>query len=105
MNMIMKKHTGHLDGYAYIAVDVNNPNEYFSSNDFPLAVTLMCKGFELITLDKNETTKKYEFLFEQSSDMTSLIADYWVHRVSVDPLEYENYRKNLKARMYSFVRY
>jgi hypothetical protein len=82
MKMIMKKHTGHLDGYAYVPVDINDPSQYFNTNDFPLAVTLMCKGFELITLDRDDTSKKYEFLFEQSGGITNVIDDYWVHRVS-----------------------
>ena len=100
MNMIMKKHAGHLDGYAYLPLD-----DYFKTNDFPLVVTLVCKGFSLATLDRDDTSKKYKFFFDMSKGLKEVVDKYWLHMVSVEPLEYENTRKNLKARMYSFVRY
>ena len=59
--MIMNKHTGHLEGYAYLPLD-----EYFKTNDFSLAVTLICSGFSLTTLDRDDASKKYEFLFNIS---------------------------------------
>lgn len=97
--MNMKKHIGHLDGYAYLPLD-----DYFKTNDFPLVVTLVCKGFSLATLDRDDTSKKYEFFFDMSNSLKEVVDDYWLHRVSVDPLEYENHRKNLKSRMFSLIK-
>lgn len=103
--MSMKKHQGHLEGWEYLPIDPSDPNQYFVTKDFPLAVTLICKRFEMATIDKKDGTKSFEFIFEQQAGMGDVIENYWLHRVFVDPLEYENTRKNLKARMYSFIRY
>ena len=102
--MTMNKHIGHKDGYEYIPFD--DASNYFSSQDFSLAVTLICKGFELATLDHlyQGNSKKYVFLFEISDGINDVIDNYWAHRVSVDPLEYENHRKNLKSRMFSLIK-
>ena len=84
-------------------IPLDDHEHYFYTNDFPLSVTLICKSYELATIDQ-EYNGKYIFIFRLSRGIGSVIDGYWQHRVSVDPLEYENHRKNLKSRMFSLFK-
>jgi hypothetical protein len=98
--MRMNKHTGSADGYKYFSLD--DHKNYFYTNDFSISVVLLLKGFELVTVTKeDERFGKFVFIFRQSTEINNLIKDYWLHRVSIDPLAYENFRKNLKSQMFA----
>lgn len=84
-------------------IPLNDHKNYFYTNDFALSVTLICKSYELATIDK-EGSGKYVFVFRLTRGIGSVIDGYWLHKVSVDPLEYENHRKNLKSRMFSLFK-
>jgi len=84
-------------------IPLNDHKNYFYTNDFPLSVALICKSYELATIDK-EGSGKYVFVFRLTRGIGAVIDGYWLHRVSVDPLEYENHRKNLKSRMFSLFK-
>jgi hypothetical protein len=88
-------------GYEYIPLD--DYKNYYYTNDFPLSVTLLCKGYELATIDQ-EGYGKYVLVFRLDKDINDVINNYWLHKVLVDPLEYENHRKNLKSRMFALFK-
>lgn len=97
--MPMNKHIAEDEGYKYTPLD--DYKLYFYSSDFVIATVLSLKGYELLTITKNESRSKYIFVFKISKSLNDTVKDFWHHRISVDPLEYENHRKNLKSRMFS----
>ncbi len=98
--MNMREHTGDIDGYRYIPLD--DYKNYFYTSDFSISVVLLLKGFELITVVREgEGFGKFVFVFHQSKEINNLVKDYWLHRISIDPLSYENFRKNLKSQMFA----
>ncbi|PIP30675.1 hypothetical protein COZ22_01405 [bacterium (Candidatus Howlettbacteria) CG_4_10_14_3_um_filter_37_10] len=80
---------------------MNNSNQLiYSTNDFALAVTLLCLGFIIINLDKTNPVKVY-FLFERSNRLDQAINDFWNNQILVNPKVFFNTQKELKARIYS----
>ena len=98
----MNKHIAHNEGYKYVPLD--DYKNYFYSNDFPISVTLLSKGFDLVTIDKEDEGRgKFIFVFKLTTSLGTVVDEYWLHRISVDPLDYENHRKNLKSRMFALL--
>lgn len=93
----MKKHIAHDEGYQYVPLD--DWTNYFYTNDFDLSVTLLCKGYNLVTIDAEQGGKKI-FVFKNSTGIGDAIDGYWTNSIEVKPLEFANARKNLKSRLY-----
>lgn len=95
--MQMKKHIAENEGYQYIPLD--DWTNYFYTSDFDLSVTLICKGYNLATID-TEPNNKMVFVFKNNASIGEVIDGYWSNRVLVNPLEFANARKNLKSRIF-----
>lgn len=94
----MQKHIAHGEGYRYIPLE--DPKDYFSTFDFDLAVFLICKEYELETIDTRED-KRLVFIFKKDSrDILDIVDEYWSNKTTVSPLDFVNVRKNLKSRIY-----
>lgn len=95
--MQMKKHIAENEGYQYIPLD--DWTNYFYTSDFDLSVTLICKGYNLATIDA-EPNNKMVFVFKNNASIGEVVDGYWSNRVLVNPLEFANARKNLKSRIF-----
>ena len=95
--MNMKKHIAENEGYQYIPLD--DWTNYFYTSDFDLSVTLICKGYNLATIDA-EPNNKMVFVFKNNASIGEVVDGYWSNRVLVNPLEFANARKNLKSRIF-----
>lgn len=93
----MKKHIAENEGYQYIPLD--DWTNYFYTSDFDLSVTLICKGYNLATIDA-EPNNKMVFVFKNNASIGEVVDGYWSNRVLVNPLEFANARKNLKSRIF-----
>ena len=93
----MKKHIAENEGYQYIPLD--DWTNYFYTSDFDLSVTLICKGYNLATIDA-EPNNKMVFVFKNNASIGEVVDGYWSNRVLVNPLEFANARKNLKPRIF-----
>lgn len=95
--MLMNKDARVNNEYQYIPLD--DWKNYFYTSDFDLSVTLICKGYDLATIDA-EPNNKMIFVFKNNVGIEGVVDGYWSNRVVVNPLEFANARKNLKSRIY-----
>lgn len=80
-------------------IPVSGVENYFYTHDFDFAVTLICKDCDLITID-SEPGGRMVFIFEDTPEIKEIFDGYWANKITVDPLEFTNARKNLKSRIY-----
>jgi hypothetical protein len=94
----MQKHIAHDEGYKYLPLE--DPKDYFFTFSFDLSVFLICKEYELETIDNHED-KRLVFIFKKDDrDILDTVEEYWSNKTTVNPLEFVNVRKNLKSRIY-----
>ena len=93
----MNKNITQEQDYQYIPLD--DWSNYFYTSDFDLSVTLICKSYNLVTIDA-EPSGKFVFVFKNESGIKDVVDGYWSNRITVSPLDFANARKNLKSRMF-----
>jgi hypothetical protein len=93
--MIMRKKID--DDFKYIPIE--DVGSYFHTYDFDFAVTLICKECNLVTID-TEQGGRLAFIFQDTPQIKEIFDGFWANKISVDPLEFTNIRKNLKSRIY-----
>ena len=91
----MQQHTAHNEGYRYLPLDEKD----LSTSDFDLSVTLICKGYNLETIDA-QPNGKLVFIFKNIAGISDIVEGYWSNRITVSPLDFANARKNLKSRIF-----
>ena len=72
--------------------------EYFSTSDLALA-SVLSLWFPLEGLDK-QNPKRSQFLFCQKKELQDLINSYWRGELKVEPQQFFNQIRVLKARLY-----
>ena len=76
-----------------------NTNEYFSTSDLALATAIsLCYPIDVI--DKINP-RKASFLFKRNDKFDELLEAYWKRELKIEPQEYFNQLKAIKARLYS----
>ena len=76
-------------------------SEFTETQDMGISVALICRGFELLDLRSEGTSKRVVFIFRNSNGIEEAIQDYWSGKLRVDAKLYWNETKNLKTRLYS----
>ncbi len=99
--MFMRKYNTQNNEQPLIPLD--DWDHYFYTNDFDLSVTLLCKGYNLVTIDAEPNGKKI-FVFKNDEGIGAVIDGYWTNGIDVKPLEFANARKNLKSRLYAMAK-
>lgn len=100
--MLMNKNINQKDNYQYIPLD--DWISYFYTSDFDLSVTLICKGYTLVTIDA-ESQGKFIFVYKNDVGIKNVVDGYWENRITVSPLEFANARKNLKSRIFGIKKH
>lgn len=75
-------------------------NDYYESHDLALVAALAEYGFTPLQLDRSNP-KRVVFIFEHSEELRSLIDEYWLNQLKVNPKTYFDSLKHLKTRLYS----
>lgn len=75
-------------------------NENFESNDLALVAALAEKGYLPLELDRSNP-HRVAFIFEYSEEIKTLIDEYWLDQLKVNPRTYFDTLKHLKTRLYS----
>jgi len=88
----------------YQCIPLDNWANYFYTSDFDLSVTLICKGYILETIDA-ELNGKLIFVFKNNTGIGKIIDGYWSNKITVNPLEFANSRKNLKTRIFGIKKH
>ena len=75
-------------------------NDYFKSSDIALCSSLCCYGYQIETIDKQNQSKAI-FLIKKDEKLDGLIQAYFTHQLTVEPLSYFNFLKEIKTRIYN----
>ena len=92
------EHLGSENGYKYIPTD--NPLLTFTTYDIGVSTALLCVGFKLVSIDK-ENPRKALFVFEKTNSIESVADDYFSNRLEVKARSYFDHLKALKNMLYS----
>jgi len=77
-----------------------NEKGYLNFTDFPLAVTLICLGSKLVTLNEDtKTIDRVNFVFEKNPEVEKIVAAYWAGSLLVEPKQFWNVSRELKSRI------
>ncbi|OGZ65193.1 MAG: hypothetical protein A3C50_02970 [Candidatus Staskawiczbacteria bacterium RIFCSPHIGHO2_02_FULL_43_16] len=73
-------------------------NSIYQTSDLPLA-TVISLSFSIKSVDR-ENPRKAQFIFERNSKLDALIEDYWNGNLKVEPQQFFNQLRIVKARLY-----
>lgn len=76
-----------------------NINDIYSTSDLALA-TLISLWYPLEAIDRTQDAHKAYFLFKRDQQLDKLVTSYWRGELKVNPQQYFNALKNMKARLY-----
>ena len=82
-----------------MTMNLNDKEVYFRTADLPLAVSLCVCGFAVCEIEQLDF-KRSAFVFENSEKLAAAINNFWSGKLRVEPQEYFNKLKSLKARLY-----
>jgi len=74
-------------------------NEYYESSDLALVTTISL--FQPLEAIDRTNPHKALFIFKRDTHLEKLIEAYWKDEIRVNPREYFNALKSMKARLYS----
>ena len=80
---------------------LDDPSFVWTSYDLHCCAALLCKGFELLTMDKGADGRKSLFVFKREADIDAVVDDYWSDRLEVKARTFADTIKALKNRLYS----
>lgn len=75
-------------------------NNKYKTTDLPLCAVLCCLGYQFINIDRSNPSKVV-FEFKQDERIEQIINEYWSKAIKIEPLDFFNQLKALKARIYS----
>ncbi|OGJ49712.1 hypothetical protein A2335_02965 [Candidatus Peregrinibacteria bacterium RIFOXYB2_FULL_32_7] len=83
-------------------IQLDDTNNYFYSHDIGLIAYLLCKNFEVFSLDK---TVKNKVLFimkrKKNKSIDKAVKQYWDCKTCVDAQNFFNQLKRLKNQIFS----
>ena len=81
-------------------IPVGSTREYFQTSDLGLATALCCRGYEIITLDKQDP-RKVSFIFRREEGIEDDTDAYWSKDLKIKARDYFDNLRTLKNRLYS----
>jgi hypothetical protein len=75
-------------------------NQYYKTTNISLCASLYCFGYHIESIDKTNPSKAV-FLIRKDKKLDDLIQSYFTHELSVEPLSYFNFLKEIKTRLYN----
>lgn len=76
---------------------IMNPERRFLTQDFSLAITLYTLNYPLREILRDQARKT--FVFEKDDTLDDTVADYWMGELKVEPKQFYNKSRELKARL------
>ena len=73
---------------------------YFSTYDLGVSTALLCLGFELLSVTK-DNPKKALFIFERQEGVEDITNQYFSDKLTVKARSYFDHLKALKNKLYS----
>jgi hypothetical protein len=84
--------------WRYIPLD--DPSVVFTTYDLGVSTALLCAGFELLSLDK-ENPKKALFIFKKVDEIEDIANRYFSDKLEVKARSFFDHLKALKNKLYS----
>ena len=84
--------------WKYIPLD--DPSVVFTTYDLGVSTALLCVGFELLSVDK-ENIRKALFIFKRESGIEDIANLYFSDRLEVKARSFFDHLKALKNKLYS----
>lgn len=84
----------------YEIVPLDDHEHFFYTFDLGLSAALICVGFSLVSLDR-ENLRKVQFVFRRGDGMDDVVDAYWADRLEVKARSYFDATRMLKNRLYS----
>ncbi|HOX30535.1 MAG TPA: DUF5659 domain-containing protein [Candidatus Paceibacterota bacterium] len=88
----------HIEDVQFIPL--KDSSEVFSTYDLGCSAALLCAGFELLSLNK-ENPYKSLFIFKREDGIDETVDGYWADRLEVKARSFFDAIKALKNRLYS----
>ena len=79
---------------------LHDDNDNFETHDLALVATLVERGHTPVDLDKSNE-RRVVFIFYNSIGLRTLIDEYWLDEVKVNPKTYFDTLKHVKTRIYA----
>lgn len=77
-----------------------DPSQVFTTYDLGVSTALLCAGFELLTVDK-DNPRKALFIFRRETEIEETANHYFSDRLEVKARSYFDCLKALKNKLYS----
>lgn len=81
-------------------VPLYDDTNFFTTYDLGATAALICSGYELMAVDK-ENTSKALFVFRKKEGIEATVDDYWADRLEVKARRYFDSLKAVKNKLYS----
>ena len=81
-------------------IPLKDPAFVWTTYDMGSAAALLCSGFELLSLDK-QNPRKALFIFRKEDGIEEIVDLYWSNRLEVKARNFFDTVKMLKNRLYS----
>jgi hypothetical protein len=79
---------------------LKDADSLFTTYDIGISTALLCAGFELLSLDK-ENPKKVQFIFKKKKTIETVADQYLSNKLDVKARSYFDQLKALKNKLYS----
>ena len=74
--------------------------DVIKTSDFTLASTLLCIGFDIIAIDK-QNPKRVVFYYKKTSDLETQIKRYWGGEILVKPQDFAYAQREIRAQIHT----
>lgn len=98
MQTKLKKLSKKNDDYQWIPID--DPSLVFTTFDLGLSTALLCVGFQLLSIDKDNPQKSM-FIFQKEDGIEQIIDEYFSDRLEIKARSFFDTLKALKNKLYS----
>ena len=94
-----KRQSSEDEEWQYIPLD--DPSVVFTTYDLGVSTALLCAGFELLSVDKNDNPRKALFIFQKEDGIEDVADQYFSDRLDVKARSFFDHLKALKNKLYS----
>lgn len=81
-------------------IPLNDGSVVFTTYDLGVSTALLCAGFELLSVDK-ENPRKALFIFKRAENIEGIADHYFSDRLEVKARSFFDHLKALKNKLYS----
>ncbi len=96
----MAKNKNHFPEEDYKYIPLDDPSQVWTTYDMGVSAALVCVGFELLSLNK-ENPHKSLFVFRHADGIEEIVDLYWSDKLEVKARSFFDGIKALKNRLYS----